>query len=49
MRHVGRYGHSWSSTVTGSANYFMDFDFIGIYPNGDNHRALGLQTRCLQE
>ncbi|MDE5944587.1 MAG: hypothetical protein K2G93_03260 [Rikenella sp.] len=49
MRNVGVNGYSWSSTVTGSGNYFLDFNYSGILPNNGNHCTYGFQTRCLQE
>ncbi|MDE5944260.1 MAG: hypothetical protein K2G93_01585 [Rikenella sp.] len=48
MYNVGRNGYSWSSTVTGSNGYFLDFNYDWINPNNNNHRANGLQLRCLQ-
>ena len=49
LYYVGRNGYSWSSTVTDSHGYFLDFNYDWIYPNYSTHRAYGLQLRCLQE
>ncbi|MDE6499827.1 MAG: hypothetical protein K2K83_03875 [Rikenella sp.] len=49
MYNVGRGGYSWSSTVTGSHGYFLDFYCDWINPNNSNHRSYGFPLRCLQE
>ncbi|MDE5945134.1 MAG: hypothetical protein K2G93_06070 [Rikenella sp.] len=46
---MGRNGYSWSSTVTGSNGYFLDFLYDWISPNNLRYRAYGFPLRCLQE
>ncbi|MDE5945095.1 MAG: hypothetical protein K2G93_05870 [Rikenella sp.] len=49
MYYVGRGGFSWASSCTGTKAYRLNFNYNEINPNGNDHRAYGLQTRCLQE
>ena len=47
---VGNSGYSWSLTQAGTEAYYMRFAHNGITAiNYNNHRAFGLQLRCLQE
>ena len=46
---VGGYGYSWSSSASDSYDYYLDFNYSRIVPNGNNNRAYGFQLRCLQE
>ncbi|MDE6499481.1 MAG: hypothetical protein K2K83_02085 [Rikenella sp.] len=46
---VGGYGCIWTSFVSGSVGYFLDFDDKWINPNNGNYHAFGFQLRCLQE
>ena len=48
--YVGSSGYSWASTQAGTEAYYMRFAHNGITAiNYNNHRAFGLQLRCLQE
>ncbi len=51
LYYVGSAGYFWSSSIpAGSGNaHFLDFYYYGVYPQGHNSRAYGLQLRCLQE
>ena len=49
LYYVGNNGFNWSSTVTGANAHFLNCYYGGIYPNGSDNRATGLQLRCLQE
>ncbi len=46
---VGYSGFSWSSTVSGSNSYYLDFYPTRLVPQTSTHRAIGRQLRCLQE
>ena len=46
---VGLDGYSWTSTVTDTDAYFLDFHYNEVYPNSTNNRGYGFQLRCLQE
>ena len=46
---VGYYGYSWSSSIAGSEAHFLSFGYNGVYPQGNDNRARGIQLRCLQE
>ena len=48
---VGYAGYLWSSTIptgSGYAHYLL-FNYGGIGPQGNDHRAYGFPLRCLQE
>ena len=45
---VGYSGFSWSSTVSGSNSYYLDFYPTRLVPQTSTHRAIGRQLRCLQ-
>ncbi|MDE5945330.1 MAG: hypothetical protein K2G93_07090 [Rikenella sp.] len=50
LYYVGRTGCSWSSTITESGTYFLDFLYTGVSPNYNSlYRAYGRPLRCLQE
>ncbi|MDE6500129.1 MAG: hypothetical protein K2K83_05425 [Rikenella sp.] len=49
MYRVGLDGYSWTSTVTDTDAYFLDFHYNEVYPNSTNNRGYGFQLRCLQE
>ncbi|MDE5944635.1 MAG: hypothetical protein K2G93_03505 [Rikenella sp.] len=51
---VGGYGYSWTSSIPSAADlesraHYLHFDNTRIAPNAAAHRAVGLQSRCLQE
>ncbi|WP_294594798.1 hypothetical protein [uncultured Rikenella sp.] len=48
-RHVGNYGYSWSSAVSGINGRFLWFYSQVLDPSNSHHRANGLQLRCLSE
>ncbi|MCH5306079.1 MAG: hypothetical protein J1E79_06310 [Rikenella sp.] len=48
MYNVGNNGYSWSSSVSGTNAYNLNFNNAGLNPQNSNNRANGFQVRCLQ-
>ncbi|WP_462377058.1 fimbrial protein [Rikenella microfusus] len=48
-RYVGYRGYSWSSSVSGSNGFCLDFSTTYLHPSDANYRGHGFQVRCLQE
>ena len=48
IRNVGNNGMSWSSTVSGTNAFFLNFNTTNLNPSNANNRAHGFQVRCLQ-
>lgn len=45
---VGTHGYYWSSTISSTNSYYLNFHSGGIYSNY-NYRATGCSVRCVQE
>ncbi|WP_300646449.1 hypothetical protein [uncultured Rikenella sp.] len=45
--HVGDYGYSWSSAVSGTYGVFLLFGTQALLPSNVYYRGHGLQLRCL--
>ena len=48
-RNVGNNGYSWSSSVSGSNGFYLNFNTTNLNPSNANNRGHGFQVRCLQE
>ena len=47
-RETGNNGFSWSSTVSGTNGYYLNFNPTNLNPSNANNRGHGFQVRCLQ-
>ncbi len=47
-RNVGNNGYSWSSSVSGSNGFYLNFNTTNLNPSNANNRGHGFQVRCLQ-
>ncbi|WP_294600986.1 hypothetical protein [uncultured Rikenella sp.] len=47
--HVGNYGFSYSSSLSGSNGVYLSFGVTHLNPSYTTDRASGLQLRCLSE
>ncbi|NDV95407.1 hypothetical protein D0T84_10840 [Dysgonomonas sp. 521] len=44
---VGTHGNYWSSTVTGTKSYFVNFSSTSVSTASDSYRAIGRSVRCV--
>ena len=49
LNNVGTNGNYWSSTVSGTNSYNLNFNSGSINPSNNNNRANGFSVRCLTE
>ena len=47
-RSVGNNGYSWSSTVSGTNGFNLNFNSTWLDPSNAHNRGHGFQVRCLQ-
>ena len=48
VREIGNNGFSWSSTVSGTNAFYLNFNSTNLNPSNANNRGHGFQVRCLQ-
>lgn len=48
VRSVGNNGYSWSSSVSGTNAFNLNFNSTNLGPSNAHNRGHGFQVRCLQ-
>ena len=48
LNNQGSNGNYWSSSITGTNSYNLNFDSGSVNPANNNNRANGFSVRCLQ-
>ena len=49
VKYVGTIGHYWSTTVSGTFSYYLNFMSSYMKVSDSNHRANGFSVRCVAE
>jgi uncharacterized protein (TIGR02145 family) len=49
LNNQGSNGNYWSSSITGTNAYNLNFDASSVNPANNNNRANGLTVRCLKD